>query len=164
MTYTIKVTDTSNNMNTGPQRTVQVKDDDVPVIIDHTPSVAHAGDPFIFNATVTDNILVSSVWVEYWFDDGGHINSTMTYVGGNIWKKTITVNLTSVILRYIISAVDSSGNWGHTGVKVVNIGPDYAPNTPATPSGPPSGKAGVEYTYTTHTTDVDDDQVFYLFD
>jgi len=164
MTYTIKVTDTSNNVNTGPQKTVTVTDNDAPVIDDHTPSVAHAGDPFTFNATVTDNIMVSAVSIEYWFDDGAHTNSTMNYQSENHWNKTIAVNLTSILLRYIISAVDNSGNWDHTGVKVVNIGPDYAPNTPSTPSGPPSGKAGVEYTYTTHAIDVDSDQVFYLFD
>jgi len=136
-------------------------DNDAPVIVDHSPSVAYAGDPFTFNATVTDNILVSGVWVDYWFDDGAHINSTMTHVSGNIWKKTVTVNLTNVILRYVISAIDSSGNEANTGIKTVPIGPDYPPNTPERPTGQTSGEIHIEYTYNTTTTDPNNDQVYY---
>jgi len=38
------------------------------------------------------------------------------------------------------------------------------PYKPSTPSGPTSGIAGVEYTYTSSTTDPDGDDVYYLFD
>jgi PKD repeat protein len=164
MKYTIKVTDTSNNVNTGPQKTVPVTDNDKPAIIDHTPTVAHAGDSFTFNVTVTDNILVSGVWLEYWFDDYAHINTTMTPVGGTQWKKTIAINLTSITLHYIISAVDTSSNWMNIGVKIVPIGPDYPPNTPERPTGPASGKINTEYTYNTSTTDLDNDQMYYKWD
>lgn len=161
MIYNITVTDTSNNEITGPQMTVQVTDNDKPVIVDHTPSVAHAGDPFTFNVTVTDNNFVSGVWVEYWFDDNAHVNATMTNVGGTQWEKTIAVNLTSVTLRYIISAIDGSGNWQHTGTNVVPIGPDYPPETPQRPTGSASGKIHIQYTYNTTTTDPNNDQVYY---
>ncbi len=39
-----------------------------------------------------------------------------------------------------------------------------APDTPAAPTGPSSGQKGVNYTFSTETTDPDGDQVFYLFD
>jgi hypothetical protein len=38
------------------------------------------------------------------------------------------------------------------------------PNKPVKPSGQANGKINVEYTYTSNTTDSDDDQVSYLFD
>jgi len=38
------------------------------------------------------------------------------------------------------------------------------PNKPDTPSGPTNGIVGVEYTYTSSTTDPDGDDVYYLFD
>ena len=38
------------------------------------------------------------------------------------------------------------------------------PQKPETPSGPASGKVGEEYTYTSSTTDPDDDELYYLFD
>jgi PKD repeat protein len=38
------------------------------------------------------------------------------------------------------------------------------PNTPSTPSGPSKGKTGVEYSYTTSTTDPEGDQVYYWWD
>lgn len=38
------------------------------------------------------------------------------------------------------------------------------PEKPATPTGPASGKPGIQYLYTTTTTDPDGDQVFYMWD
>ena len=55
MTYTITVTDTSHNKTTGLKKNVLVTDNDKPEIIDHTPTVAHAGQLFSFNTTATDN-------------------------------------------------------------------------------------------------------------
>jgi PKD repeat protein len=164
MTYTITVTDTSNNVNTGLQQTVTVTDNDNPVIVDHTLSVAYAGYPFTFNATVTDNILVSSVWVEYWFDSNTHENTSMINNGDNNWEKTIIINLTSENLSYIISADDSSSNWINTGIITVPIGVDYPPSTPQNLSGPTSGYANITYTYTTNATDPNNDQMYYTWD
>lgn len=161
MIYNITVMDTSGNELTGPQMTVQITDNDKPVIVDHTPTIAHAGDSFTFNVTVIDNNFVSSVWAEYWFDDTAHVNTTMINVEGTQWEKTISINLTSVTLHYIISAVDSSGNWQHTGSNVVPIGPDYPPNTPERPTGETSGKIHILYTYNTTTNDPNGDQVYY---
>jgi len=45
-----------------------------------------------------------------------------------------------------------------------NLFDNLAPLKPSTPNGPLSGETGIEYTYTTITTDPDDDQVFYNWD
>ncbi len=42
-------------------------------------------------------------------------------------------------------------------------GGNRQPNRPSTPSGPTNGIVGVEYTYTSNTTDPDGDQVYYNF-
>jgi hypothetical protein len=39
----------------------------------------------------------------------------------------------------------------------------YAPTKPTKPAGPPSGKINEEYTYTTSSTDLDGDQLYYVF-
>ena len=161
MTYTITVTDTSDNKTIGPQKTVLVTDNDKPEIIDHTPIVAYAGHLFTFNTTVTDNIHVSDVWIEYWFDGYAHLKTNMINGEGNLWQKTISINLTVIVLQYVISVVDSSSNWMNNSVKVVSIGPDHPPNAPERPSGPSSGAIYTEYTYRTSTTDLDGDQVYY---
>jgi hypothetical protein len=41
---------------------------------------------------------------------------------------------------------------------------NQSPDKPETPDGPTSGNSGIEYTYTTNTSDPDDDQVYYWFD
>jgi hypothetical protein len=41
---------------------------------------------------------------------------------------------------------------------------NQAPNKPSRPSGPSSGQTGTEYTYTSITTDPDDDNVYYFLD
>ena len=46
---------------------------------------------------------------------------------------------------------------------ILHQGDTQPPNKP-TIDGPNSGTAGKEYTYTSRTTDPDDDQVYYLFD
>jgi len=40
---------------------------------------------------------------------------------------------------------------------------DEPPNKPSKPSGPTDGKTGEEYTYTTSTTDPENDDIFYIF-
>jgi len=56
--------------------------------------------------------------------------------------------------------------------KIHRYAPDYPglkalfnrPNKPSTPNGPADGNAGIEYTYTTSTTDSNGDELYYFFD
>lgn len=55
--------------------------------------------------------------------------------------------------------------WQMFGDPSLKIGPETgAPEQPAKPSGPPSGTTGNTYTYSTSTTDPDNDKISYLFD
>jgi 5-hydroxyisourate hydrolase-like protein (transthyretin family) len=92
-----------------------------PKITDNTPSTATGGEPFTFNATVTDNIEVASVWVEYWYDDGVHTNDSMTNTADDYWEHTITVEPYRDVLHYIIAAVDTSNNLNNTSINDVPI-------------------------------------------
>jgi len=46
----------------------------------------------------------------------------------------------------------------------VNLRINNAPDKPAAPSGPSSGKAGDECSYTAVTTDIEGDEIYYMFD
>ena len=98
-----------------------------PEIKDNTPITATTGDSFTFNATVTDDTQVSTVWVEYWYGTGSHVNVSMINVANDYWEKTITIDDTLDALHYIISANDTSNNWNNTGVKDITISDNDKP-------------------------------------
>lgn len=67
------------------------------------------------------------------------------------------------IFYYRVKGFNSEHGWGDfSTLKKVQIGNEQ-PNKPRTPSGPISGSAGVEYTYTTSTTDPQGNDLYYFF-
>jgi len=108
-----------------------------PTITDNSPASATTGDPYIFNATVTDNVNVDKVFVEYWFGEGEHQNVSMTRVGTtDYYEKEITIPSDSPVLHYFISANDTSNNWNKTSTKDVTVSDNDKPqitNIQATP-------------------------------
>ena len=161
--YLIAANDTYENWNITINKNVTLIDNDDPEIFDNTPSVASAGHPFTFNVKVMDNIGVSRVWVEFWYDDSYHNNFSMINIGGDYWERTITVDPVAEILHYIIAAVDSTNNWANTEVNDVPIIPNDPPNPPNI-VGPTSGKVGVLYEYTFNATDPNGDNISYFID
>jgi predicted MPP superfamily phosphohydrolase len=120
--YIISANDTLNHWKSTGVRDVTIHDNDNPqIVVDYTSTVGYTGDPLIFNVTVMDNIQVSSVWVEYWYDSGDHTTQSMSHVTGDYWEETITIGNTLDTLYYIIIAYDSSNNWNTTGIKNVTI-------------------------------------------
>jgi len=109
---------------------------------------------------VIDNINVSEVWVEYWFDAGEHSNETMVNTIGDFWEHTVVIELESEILHYIISAKDFLENWENTGVCNVSIIPNSPPEAPLI-DGLTEGEAGVEYDYTFVADDPEEDDISY---
>ena len=68
---------------------------------------------------------------------------------------------------YVISlkVTDDDGRWDTDDTTVTISSPDNnPPDEPLRPSGTTSGDTGVSYTYTTHTTDPDDNNVMYGWD
>ena len=129
-----------------------ISDNDDPEITDSTPSSATTGDSFTFNASVVDNIAVSNVYVEYWYGSGGHTNVSMSNVAGNYYEYDTTILDTLETLHYIISAVDSSGNWNNTGTKDVSISDNDLPSLDADNSDT-SGTTGDIYHFNISASD-----------
>jgi hypothetical protein len=85
--------------------------------------------------------------IDHWNDDAVH----------GFWYELDWVELfeppafeTSLDLAFVITGDGGSEN--------------HPPNTPSKPNGPTSVTEGIQYTYTTSTTDIDGDQVKYGFD
>jgi nitrous oxidase accessory protein NosD len=160
--YNITVIDISNNIVIGPPQTIPIMDNDFPMVVDNTPSIGYAGQNFTFNATATDNIDVSIVHVEYWFDNGTHSSVNLENVAGDYYQGTTynTIPLSCVILHYIITVEDTSGNSVSTGTISVIIIPDTPPTAPII-NGPTSGNTGEIYTYTFVAIDPNNDNIYY---
>ena len=104
---------------------------EAPNIVDLSGNTGTTGDIFNVICTVIDNIYVNGVFVKYWYGNNiaGAQNKTMTFnsVSGN-WKLGINIQSNSnETLKYIISAVDPSNNWGAKPVTLVVINDDDAP-------------------------------------
>ena len=134
--YLLTAYDTTLNSNTTALRNITISDNDGPEIDDSTPSQAFAGDPFTFNATITDNIHLSEVWVQYWIDSGDPVNVCMYNSSEHQWKTTIFINLTSQEIFYSIVAQDSSNNSKNTSIHNITITPNSQPFIPQDPSPP----------------------------
>jgi len=128
--YNISAVDTYGFWGHLVNQQVVVSDNISPVISDdNTPVSAGTGNSFIFNATVTDNVDVSDVYVYYWFGSGSAQNESMSQVGStDYYEKEITIPSDSTdMLHYNISAVDTASNWVETGQKDVTIYDDDGP-------------------------------------
>jgi len=112
-TYNIWAQDAHGNSGSSSVYGFTISDMTPPDITDMTPSTASTGDSFTFTADITDNVGVSNAFVEYWYGSGTHTNEEMQYSGGQ-YQKTITVDHTTELLYYIISAVDNYDNWDYT--------------------------------------------------
>ncbi|MCD6383689.1 MAG: hypothetical protein J7L88_04435, partial [Thermoplasmata archaeon] len=122
--YIFYALDNSFNQNNTTQRDISVLDNDGPTFkVDGTLKKAFTGVAFSFSVVVTDNIKVSSVYVEYWFGDSStHENVSMSPGVVDLWEHSIPIpeNETGP-LHYIFHANDTSNNWNETAQKVVSI-------------------------------------------
>lgn len=119
--FFILVADTNNNTATSNIYHFSIEDLQPPTIVDNTPETAYKNHSFTFNATVTDNNIVTDVYVEYWYETGNHTNISMNNTNDVFWNKTITIPSNFDILQYIIHARDTSNNWNHTEIKSITL-------------------------------------------
>ncbi|KYK31064.1 MAG: hypothetical protein AYK22_02645 [Thermoplasmatales archaeon SG8-52-3] len=92
-----------------------------PEVIDNTPDTATTGDIFTFNATVTDNVEVDFVNVNYKYDDGPNLNVDLVNTEGDYWEGSIIVEHVLEIIYYSIYAQDTYGNGYCCNLKNVTI-------------------------------------------
>jgi parallel beta-helix repeat protein len=107
LNYYLSVAD--ENMNhVSIERTIDVIDNDKPIIKDYSQTIATTGDLFNITSWIKDNINLTNVSIEYWFNEE-HFVEDMYLIDGN-FSKSIHILDNAIELSYIISAIDSSGN------------------------------------------------------
>ncbi|MFH0816177.1 MAG: ABC transporter substrate-binding protein [Methanobacteriota archaeon] len=138
-------------------------DSAAPAVTDASPAAGTTGEAFGASASATDNFVLASVRVIYWFGSGSEANVSMVLTGTGVYGSAIPAPPDSVdALHYRIAAVDAAGNWISTASKSIQIidndppsadaGSDIAVNESSTASFDGSGSAdniGVaNYTWT----------------
>ncbi len=120
LNYTIHASDKAGNSNQTEMRSINVEDNDDPMIQDDSLTTGTTGEVFQCNFNVTDNIGIESVWLEYWMGNGPHSNLSVGSSG--LYKINISIGLDSLDpLSYVIHSNDTSGNWFSTDQRTVNI-------------------------------------------
>jgi hypothetical protein len=121
--YIFHANDTSNNWNSTDEVVVNVTDNDLVMFItDKTPTTATTGDSFTFKVEVTDNIMVSGVWVEYEYDSIiDPINLSMTESTEDNWEVMITTPHTLDDIEYIFRAIDLGTAWNSSDKKTITM-------------------------------------------
>jgi hypothetical protein len=88
---------------------------------DKSQDIAYTGDIFRFNISVSDDIEVGGVYVEYWFGNKTHMNRTMERNLSNFNYQLLVPENSLEDLHYIFYAVDSSENWNQTESQNVTV-------------------------------------------
>ncbi len=74
---------------------------------DNSDTYASTGETYNFNITVTDNIDITYVSLEYWFGNGTHENISM--IGDKDFSRSISIPINSVTsLKYFFYALDTA--------------------------------------------------------
>ncbi|MCX6668172.1 MAG: agmatine deiminase family protein [Euryarchaeota archaeon] len=121
-----------------------------------------------------ETLIASSTGI-YWKIEGQQWNFIqMVPLGNDLYHAVIPSQENGTKVYYYIHAEDESGrseNHPYIGAPDAysfnaygNVEQNTPPEKPQRPSGSASGKPGVTYLYSTQTTDVDEDSVFYMWD
>ena len=142
------------NVNYTSAYSATVGDNDPPSVTDQTTGPATTGDSLIFSVSATDNIGVSSVYVEYWYSTWTHTNTSMSFVSGTTYQKTITVlSNTTQTLHYMIGARDAALNSKSTGVKDLTVSDNDPPQISNIGANPASQLVSGRVNITANITD-----------
>ncbi len=134
--YNISANDMVGNRKETGVIDLSITDNDPPSIDDNSDSSGTTGGSFAFNVSVSDNIGVSDVYVEYWFGEtySDSQNITLTNVAGEFWTDQILLPSNSTdTLHYNVSAKDTSGNWKPQSTEEVQITDNDSPTAVAGP-------------------------------
>ncbi|TFG08043.1 hypothetical protein EU522_00195 [Candidatus Thorarchaeota archaeon] len=117
MAYSFSACDPRMNYLRTENTTIDIIDNDLPLIQDLTASIGTTGDSFTFYMEVVDNINVTDVFVRYMFDEDSQ-SSNITLEGNNqLYSLDIIIPDNAFKMFYDIGALDSSSNYNHTQCK-----------------------------------------------
>lgn len=147
--------------------------------IDHTPfSGTINGDTGVDIQTTilpySGYGLDTSSCVVYWREDAGPWQSTqLSYQGSDLYQATIFPQQDGAIISYYIYAEDQSGRTAthpfigeadaHTFTVEITV-TNSPPEQPIRPTGMLQGNAGSSYEYSSSTTDINQDNIYYMWD
>jgi len=125
--YVFYAVDKWGNSKTTNQKKVKVIDNEPPYIIINKYGASSDNMPnkFTFNATITDNVNVQDVTIEYWHAESEHIIITMDKKGNNFYEKDILLRESTDRVYCIIYATDSMGNQNNTKNPFANASGPY---------------------------------------
>ncbi|MEM4713385.1 MAG: hypothetical protein QXQ61_02420 [Candidatus Bathyarchaeia archaeon] len=124
------------------------------------PNYGYRGVSYSYSASTIDPNCDMLKYEFYWGD--GLTTLTSNYASGAIASASHSWS-SSGVYNVKVRAQDSTGTWSEwSPILTVGIA-NRVPNMPSTPSGPTSGRAGNSYSYSTWTTDPDDNRVCYQF-
>ncbi|UCF07768.1 MAG: FG-GAP repeat protein, partial [Thermoplasmata archaeon] len=167
--YNISANDTSDNWNETGISSLDVVDNDLPIITDTTVGSPTTNDSFVVSAYVTDNIGIGEVHIYYWFDvsTGPTIaqNITMNNLGGGNYDLPIAIPADASTLYYNISANDINNNRSQTGLIFLAVGDDDLPlisdNTLGVPT---TGDSFIVAAFTEDNIGLGEVHIYYWFD
>jgi len=89
-----------------------------------------------------------------------YMTGTTTF--GELWGKSLTSYMSTATMDQIdYITVEENQPFGDPSLKIKK---NYSPNQPEIPTGPNTGLPNVEYTYSTFTTEPDEDIIYFMFD
>jgi len=88
---------------------------------DNTPGTGTTGGVFIFSANFTDNVGVTAVRVNFTYNGISFYNLSMDDAIGEMWNRTITVDVNATEMDYHFFFNDSANNTNATSPKTVQI-------------------------------------------
>jgi hypothetical protein len=129
-----------------------------PEINDTTSVSLTTEDPFSFTSTVSDNILLDQVYVEFWYNttEGltSHFNVSMDDLGGGNFGHDNLTPSNAFELFYFISAMDTSSNWNQTGITSYIVQDNDPPQMSNILTTPPVQEIGASVNF---TADIEDE-------
>jgi len=112
LTYRFNATDKWGNSATTEIKKIKIIDTDPPVIRinRYGPSFEDLPNSYTFVATITDDSIVSTVTIEYWYNFSEKMKTTMDPMGNDHYKKVIVLEEKPPRVYCIINATDVAGN------------------------------------------------------
>ncbi len=121
ISYTFYSIDENGNIGWLPVKEIPIIDIDDPEIIEDKTNIS-IFDPEVLELAfeLKDNIEIGSAIVEYWFNDGDHLNTNLA--GEVVWEGSIKFpSYMTGIISYFVTVFDSSGNSIESEVNTFNF-------------------------------------------
>lgn len=127
ITYHYYVCDTWGNQAVTENKKIKVIDTERPVIRinRYGSSFEELPNSYTFGATVTDDSVVSTVTIEYWYNGSNKMKTAMDSKGNNYYEKVILIEEKPEKVWCIINATDIVGNSNNTKNPTAHNGGPY---------------------------------------